>query len=954
MAIAVPLVLGGAGALLGSSFGFAGLGFAAGATLGGFLIRNRFGTTQKAPLPPELNVNDSTEGAFIPIVFGRARLGGNILALKSITTKQTKTKNGVKTVTYTRKVDTGISIGEGELDLISFIANGKVLIDLSANSIDNKAPAYTWHSGSAAQTFDITLEGMSTEPSPNYAGQAYIVFTGWKLNDYGNVFPNMLFEVERKNSFNVGYIFNFLLNRISTESDDTFLSSRLNSLFDISEISAIPCKGYVITEQTSFAQVISNLAIAYSFLDVETESRIRFRRLDVFPSSIPVITREDLVNSEILFSIKKDTDTYTEVQLNYIDEKTYEPAVARAVILPVPNTNVKTISLPVRMNYAEAFRAAWIHLYLENAKKYVYTFSLPANSGLRYEPGDLVRLNVSLENGHTYNDTILITKILLKNLEVEITGIRWEPHVLRSMIDNSIWDRVSSSAGSSEIPGPESPSSLSNLEFRWIDGPCFGNAGRYVRVFLTREGKAGTRSFGNLVVESQNYVIDDFLVKGRVTRISGIPTNIDPNMITRAEIQVEFGDEEILPFIAKNPGSLEFRFPNAGPFLTTGNSTEGYGFHLYEHASAITNTKIVFRNLLLFSNNSYDIVKFLTSAPPAIALSSEVFYISDIESDTTRIFLNSEGIVPYVFYPENSNVPVSGNMNVRFFSLVPPFVENLSISYVSTSVRSLRWNRKNRCHAQWSNHGDVPLDDLTEIYSVTIRNSAHVLEKTFLVSETSAVVSMTPTFDVSTFPVSLFNADFETGTTANWYVVQGNWLDAIDSTFFNEQPPIEGNYCGMVFPNSDNSFSVYIPLSSSSGSVHDVYVARMKVGLDSSYLDASAYVTLKGYWYENGVAYAVNVGERQKIRGAPSVWDAVYELSATLGPRSSRNEVELRITLSGYTTGVAEWTNTNILFDSLQVSAINTLSEGDRKFVEIFRETSNSVTTRMKVRKEVT
>jgi hypothetical protein len=77
------LILGAAGAALGSVFGGPGamLGRAAGALAGSVLDGMLFGERRKAEGPrlAELRVQGSSEGAVIPRLYGRARLSGQII-----------------------------------------------------------------------------------------------------------------------------------------------------------------------------------------------------------------------------------------------------------------------------------------------------------------------------------------------------------------------------------------------------------------------------------------------------------------------------------------------------------------------------------------------------------------------------------------------------------------------------------------------------------------------------------------------------------------------------------------------------------------------------------------------------------------------------------------------------------------------------------------------------------
>ena len=103
------LVLGAAGAALGSVFGGAGLmlGRAAGAVAGLALDQALFGSSRRVEGArlSDLQVQSSTEGAVLPRLYGKARLAGQVIwATDFEEESQTETeggKGGGSTVTTT-------------------------------------------------------------------------------------------------------------------------------------------------------------------------------------------------------------------------------------------------------------------------------------------------------------------------------------------------------------------------------------------------------------------------------------------------------------------------------------------------------------------------------------------------------------------------------------------------------------------------------------------------------------------------------------------------------------------------------------------------------------------------------------------------------------------------------------------------------------------------------------
>lgn len=205
------LILSGAGSAIGSALLPSGLSFlglsVSGAALGsalgsiaGSLVDARlFGRSAnvEGPRLGDLHVMASSEGAPIPKVYGRARIGGQVIwATDYVEHRHTRTSGGSKgsgssaSVTeYSYTVSFAVALCEGEITRIGRIwADGKPLslADLS----------WRLHRGNETQMPDPlieTVEGVA----PAYRGLAYIVFENMKVTPFGNRIPQLSFEVFR-------------------------------------------------------------------------------------------------------------------------------------------------------------------------------------------------------------------------------------------------------------------------------------------------------------------------------------------------------------------------------------------------------------------------------------------------------------------------------------------------------------------------------------------------------------------------------------------------------------------------------------------------------------------------------------------------------------------------------------------------------------------------------------
>ena len=209
--MSTQLVLGVVGAAVGSFFGMPQLGWLAGATLGSVLDPQVI--RQEGPRLSDLKIQTSTWGKMIPIVYGRARIAGNVIWSSDIQetkhSHQGSAKGGPQTenTTYTYAIDVAISLCAGPIFGVRKIwANSQLIYnsDPSAGPATMLASAsndIVIYSGSETQLPDPTLEAaLGSGKVPAYRGQAYVVLNQFQLADYGNRLPNFEFEVVQEGS----------------------------------------------------------------------------------------------------------------------------------------------------------------------------------------------------------------------------------------------------------------------------------------------------------------------------------------------------------------------------------------------------------------------------------------------------------------------------------------------------------------------------------------------------------------------------------------------------------------------------------------------------------------------------------------------------------------------------------------------------------------------------------
>lgn len=206
------LLLSAAGAAIGgasgiSAFGLSGavLGRAAGAVVGR-MIDHRFlaqgSETVEQGRIDRFRFTGAAEGAPIARLFGRMRLGGQVIwATQFVETATTTTTGGggkgappqpkTTTTTYSYSVSLAVALCEGEIARV-----GRVWVD--GVEIDRQNVSMRVYRGTQDQMPDALIEAVEGAGAvPAYRGIAYVVFEDLDLGPYGNRVPQFAFEVVR-------------------------------------------------------------------------------------------------------------------------------------------------------------------------------------------------------------------------------------------------------------------------------------------------------------------------------------------------------------------------------------------------------------------------------------------------------------------------------------------------------------------------------------------------------------------------------------------------------------------------------------------------------------------------------------------------------------------------------------------------------------------------------------
>lgn len=183
---------------LGKSFGQIGqvIGAFAGSQIDNAAINALNGTQREPSRLSSLRMLSSLDGAIMPKVFGRARIGGQIIWASGFKETQIKRrvggKTGPKVSNNVYSISLAIGLCEGEISGIGRVwANG--------NSFDISQTEYRLYTGKAYQETDPLLEAeIGYGNCPRFNRTAYIVFEDLKLEEFGDRIPQLSFEVFAK------------------------------------------------------------------------------------------------------------------------------------------------------------------------------------------------------------------------------------------------------------------------------------------------------------------------------------------------------------------------------------------------------------------------------------------------------------------------------------------------------------------------------------------------------------------------------------------------------------------------------------------------------------------------------------------------------------------------------------------------------------------------------------
>ncbi len=187
-------LLPGGVSLLGRQLSGAGLGRFLGSVAGQAIDAALFSPRREGPRLTTLHLTESREGAGMPSVYGRMRIGGQVIWAARFQEHRRKSgggKGGPRLTEFTYSLSFAVAICEGEISGVERIwANGE---PLPLGDITHRI-----YRGDEEQQPDPLIEAVEGPGNvPGYRGTAYIVFEDLPLERFANRLPQLSFEVVR-------------------------------------------------------------------------------------------------------------------------------------------------------------------------------------------------------------------------------------------------------------------------------------------------------------------------------------------------------------------------------------------------------------------------------------------------------------------------------------------------------------------------------------------------------------------------------------------------------------------------------------------------------------------------------------------------------------------------------------------------------------------------------------
>ncbi len=378
--IVLGLVGAGIGAFIGGPQG-AMLGWSAGVTLAGIVFPPKLQAQERGRID-DMRMSGSGYGSMIPEVYGRARVGSNIIWSTNLDENQRSEDVGGKgggqeVTTYSYHVSFAVAVCKGPIDHIEKIWAEDILI-WNVNETPHTKYNVTIYKGDEAQTADplmVSVEGAGNVPA--YRGTCYVVFESLPLRKWGNRIPAITFEVVQSTAATVGSVISGVFGDVGLTGAE----------FNVDLANAVSIDGYVISSRQSARDAIEPLLTLYSVDLTEYDGRIqaipRGGTTDITVSAgdygADFFQGELPATSDLAIKRMSDFELPFSIEVSYFDKgKKYQQGTQLARRYTKDHLDDKvTITTPCVLTADKARQLAETKLYQQWAEREQFQIMLP-------------------------------------------------------------------------------------------------------------------------------------------------------------------------------------------------------------------------------------------------------------------------------------------------------------------------------------------------------------------------------------------------------------------------------------------------------------------------------------------------------------------------------------------------------------------------------------------------
>lgn len=345
----------------------------------------------------------STYGQDIPTVYGKSKMGGNLIWTRKIREEviEGNKKKGVPTE-YNYYGSFAVLLCYGYVDVLKIWLNGKLVYDIYSPSGETQSASSKFgdymkiYNGTADQQPDPTIQAVEgADRTPAFKGKAYIVFNDLPLKEFSNGIPSVLAEVRQSENPLLSDIVKDICTKAGIALSD----------IDVSELSD-KVTGFVMPNNgNSFTDSLNELAKYYLFYVTQDKTgKLLFRKIQrpIVNCSIPFtdLSTRDFGN-ELEPSYKKirvqDSELPTSLSINFKNPNLrYNPDTQIVLTNKGEDTNSVSFDFNLSLYRTEARYTGLILLNQFWVRRNRYEeINLPPKYLNSILPGDLISISLN-------------------------------------------------------------------------------------------------------------------------------------------------------------------------------------------------------------------------------------------------------------------------------------------------------------------------------------------------------------------------------------------------------------------------------------------------------------------------------------------------------------------------------------------------------------------------------